>query len=59
MMGDGESAEGSVWEACAFAGHYKLNNLCAIFDINRLGQSDPTALEHDMAAYQKRLDSFG
>lgn len=59
MLGDGESAEGSVWEACAFAGHYKLNNLVAIFDVNRLGQSDPAALQHDMEAYQKRLESFG
>ena len=38
VIGDGESAEGSVWEACAFAGHYKLDNLVAIFDVNRLGQ---------------------
>ena len=38
VIGDGESAEGSVWEACAFAGHYKLDNLVAIFDVNQLGQ---------------------
>ena len=59
MMGDGESAEGSVWEACAFAGHYHLENLVAIFDVNRLGQSDPAALQHDTEAYRKRLLSFG
>ena len=38
LIGDGESAEGSIWEACAFASYYKLDNLVAIFDINRLGQ---------------------
>ena len=38
LMGDGESMEGNIWEALNFAGHYKLNNLCAIIDVNRLGQ---------------------
>jgi transketolase len=59
LMGDGESAEGSVWEALNFAGHYKLDNLVAIFDVNRLGQSDPTLLQHDMDTYRKRLSAFG
>lgn len=59
VVGDGESAEGSVWEALHFASHYNLNNLCVIFDINRLGQSDPTSLQHDMETYRKRLDAFG
>eukprot|EP00096_Caligus_rogercresseyi_P010309 TRINITY_DN370_c0_g1_i1.p1 TRINITY_DN370_c0_g1~~TRINITY_DN370_c0_g1_i1.p1 ORF type:complete len:618 (-),score=145.23 TRINITY_DN370_c0_g1_i1:244-2097(-) len=59
LMGDGESMEGNVWEAFNFAGYYKLDNLCAIIDINRLGQSDPAPLGHDMDAYRKRLDSFG
>lgn len=35
MMGDGESAEGSIWEAAAFAGYYKLDNLVGIIDVNR------------------------
>ena len=35
VMGDGESAEGSIWEAASFAGYYKLDNLVAILDINR------------------------
>src|SRR6202000_120695 len=39
LMGDGECAEGSVWEAAALAGINKLNNLIAIVDVNRLGQS--------------------
>ena len=34
-MGDGESAEGSIWEAAAFAGYYKLDNLVGIIDVNR------------------------
>jgi transketolase len=52
-------AEGSIWEALNFSSFYKLDNLCAIFDINRLGQSDPTSLQHDMETYRKRLESFG
>jgi len=59
LMGDGESMEGNIWEALNFAGFYKLNNLCAIIDVNRLGQSDPAPLEHDMDTYKRRLESFG
>uniref|UniRef100_A0A1Q3FEA2 transketolase n=1 Tax=Culex tarsalis TaxID=7177 RepID=A0A1Q3FEA2_CULTA len=59
LVGDGESAEGSVWESLHFAGHYKLDNLCVIFDVNRLGQSEPTSLQHQMEVYRKRLDAFG
>jgi len=59
LMGDGESMEGNIWEALNFAGFYKLDNLCAIIDVNRLGQSDPAPLEHDMDTYWKRLKSFG
>lgn len=36
IMGDGEQQEGSIWEAAMAAGHYKLDNLCAIVDVNRL-----------------------
>jgi len=59
LIGDGESAEGSIWEACAFASFYKLDNLVAIFDINRLGQSQETSLQHDTDAFRRRLDGFG
>lgn len=59
LIGDGESAEGSIWEALSFASHYKLDNLCAIFDVNRLGQSEPTSIQHNMEVYRKRLDAFG
>lgn len=59
VLGDGESAEGSVWEALNFASYYKLDNLCAILDINRLGQSEPTCLQHQIDIYRKRVESFG
>ena len=42
ILGDGECAEGSVWEAANFANHYQLDNLVAIVDANALGQSDFT-----------------
>ena len=58
-MGDGESAEGSVWEAASFAGYYKLDNLVAIVDVNRLGQSQATSLAHDVDVYRKRFEAFG
>jgi transketolase len=59
LLGDGESAEGSVWEAADVAMHYELSNLCAIIDVNGLGQSQPTALGHDMEAYATRWQAFG
>src|SRR5688572_18168446 len=59
LLGDGESVEGSVWEAVELARHYALDNLCAIVDVNRLGQSDPTMLQHDMDAYRSRWAGFG
>lgn len=59
ICGDGEVAQGSVWEAAGFASYYKLSNLIAIVDINRLGQSQPTMLEHDEKAYEKRFAGFG
>ena len=59
LVGDAESSEGSIWEAMNFASYYKLDNLCAIFDVNRLGQSDPTMFEHDFDAYKRRTEAFG
>src|SRR5262245_58550760 len=59
MMGDGETAEGSVWEAASMAENYRLDSLCAIVDINALGQSRPTQFEHDMEAHRRRWDGFG
>lgn len=59
ILGDGECAEGSVWEALNFASHYALDNLVAIIDVNRLGQSDPTMFQHDMDSYKARFEAFG
>ncbi|PIO70597.1 Transketolase, pyridine binding domain protein [Teladorsagia circumcincta] len=59
LLGDGETAEGSVWEAAAFASHYKLDNLVAIVDANRLGQSQETSLGHKVDVYQARFAAFG
>jgi len=59
LLGDGEAAEGSVWEAAEFAAFYKLDNLCAIIDVNRLGQSGPTMYQHDLQPYEARLRGFG
>ncbi|XP_038603964.1 transketolase-like protein 1 [Tachyglossus aculeatus] len=59
LLGDGESSEGSVWEALAFASHYKLDNLVAIFDVNRLGQSEAAPLQHNTGVYRNRCEAFG
>ncbi|OGG11910.1 transketolase [Candidatus Gottesmanbacteria bacterium RBG_13_45_10] len=59
LMGDGELAEGSVWEAAAAASFAKVNNLVLVVDVNRLGQSDPTMYGHDIAVYKKRFEAFG
>ncbi|HTV76283.1 MAG TPA: transketolase, partial [Candidatus Baltobacteraceae bacterium] len=59
LLGDGEIAEGAVWEAASLAGVYQLNNLIAIVDANRLGQSEATAFGHDVGVYAKRFEAFG
>jgi transketolase len=59
LMGDGELAEGAVWEAASLAGSSKLNNLIAIVDANRLGQSQATAFGHDVNIYRDRFKAFG
>ena len=59
LVGDGESAEGSVWEAAQVAQRYALDNLCAITDVNGFGQSRATQWGHDMDAYRARWDAFG
>jgi transketolase len=59
LLGDGECAEGQVWEAAAAASHWKLRNLCAVVDVNRLGQSDPTMHQHDLAALKRKFAAFG
>jgi transketolase len=59
LTGDGELAEGQIWEAAAFAAHYNLDNLTVICDINRLGQSEPTMYQHDMERYRLKWVSEG
>jgi transketolase len=59
LCGDSEMAEGSIWEALDKASHYKLSNLIAIVDINRLGQRGPTELSWDLDAYSRRATAFG
>jgi transketolase len=59
MLGDGESAEGSVWEAANIAAFDKLDNLCGITDVNGLGQSRATMWRHDMDQFARRWTAFG
>ena len=59
LLGDGESAEGSVWEAANVAGNDALDSLCCITDVNALGQSRATMWGHDMEALARRWRAFG
>ncbi|MBI4519033.1 MAG: transketolase [Deltaproteobacteria bacterium] len=59
LLGDGETAEGAVWEAAAFAAYYRLDNLVAIVDVNALGQSQRTMYQWDLESYRARFAAFG
>jgi len=59
LLGDGESAEGSVWEAADAAAMARLDNLCGITDVNALGQSGPTMWQHEMEQFARRWRAFG
>lgn len=59
LVGDGESAEGAIWEAAEIASYYKLDNVIAIIDVNGLGQSQRTMYGHDTEVYRRRFESFG
>ena len=59
VMGDGELAEGSVWEGAMAAGHYKLDNLTAIVDRNRLQISGTTEEVMTQDSQDERWSSFG
>jgi transketolase len=59
LLGDGETAEGSVWEAAHVGEHHKLDNLVGITDVNALGQAGPTQWQHDMDAFAVRWRAFG
>jgi len=59
LLGDGEMAEGSVWEAIQLAAYYKTDNLVAIVDCNRLDQTGQTMYGHDSQEYVERFTAFG
>jgi transketolase len=59
LLGDGEVAEGAVWEAAALASYYHLDNLIAIVDVNRLGQSQATMYGHNLSRYESRFQANG
>src|SRR5687767_12732812 len=59
LLGDGELAEGSVWEAANAGLQHRLDNLCAIIDVNGLGQSQATQFGHDLKAIADRWTAFG
>ncbi|HEY7525909.1 MAG TPA: transketolase [Candidatus Limnocylindria bacterium] len=59
LCGDSEMAEGSMWEAFEAAGFHGLDNLTAIIDVNRLGQTGETMHGWDLDAYATRARAFG
>ena len=59
IIGDGESEEGQVWEAAMFAGHYKLDNLCVILDVNGLQIDGPTAEVVGPEPFDTKFEAFG
>ncbi|MEO8509608.1 MAG: transketolase [Chloroflexota bacterium] len=59
LTGDSELAEGSMWEAFEHAAWSELDNLTAILDINRLGQTRETMHGWDLASYARRLEAYG
>jgi transketolase len=59
LLGDGETAEGSVWEVAELASFRKIDNLVGLTDVNRLGQSRPTMWQHDLDALARRWSAFG
>lgn len=58
LLGDGELAEGNIWEAANFSSYYKLDNLIAIADVNGLGQSQETMYGHSFEEYVNRFSAF-
>lgn len=59
LLGDGEMAEGSVWEAAPFAAFEGLENLTALCDVNALGQSGRTMYRHDTEVYRRKFEAQG
>ena len=59
VVGDGESEEGQVWEACMFASHYHLDNFCLVVDWNGLQIDGPVAEVMNPTPHDKKLEAFG
>jgi transketolase len=59
MLGDGESEEGQVWEAAMFASHYKLDNLCAVLDLNGLQIDGPITEVMNPTPHDEKFRAFG
>jgi transketolase len=59
LLGDGECAEGSVWEAAEIASYYKTSNLYAIVDVNGIGQSQRTMHQFDVNRFAEKFRAFG
>jgi transketolase len=59
LLGDGECAEGSVWEAAELASYYQLNTLIGTVDVNRLGQSQETMDGWNTSRMEAKWNAFG
>ena len=59
LLGDGETQEGQVWEACMFAAHYNLDNLCVIIDNNGLQIDGDVSKVMSPYPYKEKLEGFG
>ena len=59
LLGDGETEEGQVWEAAMFASHYKLDNLCAVLDLNKLQIDGPIAEVMNPMPHDEKFRAFG
>ena len=59
LLGDGETNEGQIWEAAMTASHYKLDNVCAIIDYNKLQIDGFCCDVKDMGAYIDKWKDFG
>ena len=59
LMGDGEIQEGSVWEAAMTASHFKLDNICAIVDYNKVQENGPTNEIKNLEPLADKWKSFG
>ena len=59
LLGDGECAEGSVWEAAEIASYYKASNLYAVIDVNGIGQSQRTMDGRNVERFAAKFQAFG